>query len=326
LTVSIGIAFAYRHHRDAKQVLRDADSAMYEAKRRGGAGQQVFDPRGPLVEGREGLQRDLHQAVSGGELHAVYQPIVTTVDGAISGFEALLRWNHPTRGPVPPMTFIPLAEQTSLIRDICQWVLRRACADHRRWRRHRPGPDLGIAVNVSTQQLMAASFPDTVSAVLQAENTDPTLLTLEVTESVFVRDSKRALIVLNDLKDLGVMIALDDFGTGYSSLSYLNQFPVDIVKIDRTFVANLGHDSVSEIIVTAVVQLAHALHMSVIAEGIETIEQHHAVAALGCNSSQGFYFAQPMAAADVDSLLQDCADGNGPRLPELAAHRVALGR
>ena len=175
------------------------------------------------------------------------------------------------------MTFIPLAEQTSLIRDIGQWVLRRACADHRRWQQQRPGHDLGIAVNISTQQLMAASFPDTVAAVLQAENTDPKLLTLEVTESVFVRDSKRALIVLNDLKDLGVMIALDDFGTGYSSLSYLNQFPVDIVKIDRTFVANLGHDSVSEIIVTAVVQLAHALHMTVIAEGIETIEQHRTV-------------------------------------------------
>ena len=158
---------------------------------------------------------------------------------------------------------------------------------------------------------MAASFPDTVAAVLQAENIDPKLLTLEVTESVFVRDSKRALIVLNDLKDLGVMIALDDFGTGYSSLSYLNQFPVDIVKIDRTFVANLGRDSVSEIIVTAVVQLAHALHMSVIAEGIETTEQHHTVTGLGCDSSQGFYFAQPMPAANVETLLQTGAGVGG---------------
>ena len=190
----------------------------------------------------------------------------------------------------------------------------------------RPGHELGIAVNISTQQLMAASFPDTVAAVLQAENTDPKLLTLEVTESVFVRDSKRALIVLNDLKDLGVMIALDDFGTGYSSLSYLNQFPVDIVKIDRTFVANLGHDSVSEIIVTAVVQLAHALHMSVIAEGIETIEQHRTVTALGCDSSQGFYFAQPMAAANVEALLRTSTNGDSPRLPSAGTNRVALGR
>ena len=324
MTVSMGIAFADHRHHDAKQLLRDADTAMYEAKRSGGDRQQVFDPRVPLSEGREGLQRDLHHAVSGGELRAVYQPIVTTDGGEITGLEALLRWDHPTRGLVPPMTFIPLAEQSSLIREIGRWVLGRACADHRRWQLRRPTKDLGIAVNISTQQLMAASFPDTVAAVLQAENTDPNLLTLEVTESVFVRDSKRALIVLNDLKDLGVMIALDDFGTGYSSLSYLNQFPVDIVKIDRTFVANLGHDSTSEIIVTAVVQLAHALHMSVIAEGIETIEQHRKVTALGCDSSQGFFFAQPMAATKVDALLSAGADGGTPRLPSSGANRVAL--
>ncbi len=218
---------------------------------------------------------------------------------------------------MPPLTFIPLAEQTSLIRDIGQWVLGQACADQRHWHHQHPTRDLGISVNVSTQQLMAASFPATVVAVLEAENTDPRLLTLEVTESVFVRDSKRALIVLNDLKDLGVMIALDDFGTGYSSLSYLNQFPVDIVKIDRTFVANLGHDSVSEIIVTAVVQLAHALRMSVIAEGIETTEQHHTVTGLGCASGQGFYFAQPMAAGNVETLLRTAAvvGAGSPRLP-----------
>jgi diguanylate cyclase (GGDEF)-like protein len=315
MTVSMGIAFADHHHHDPKQVLRDADTAMYEAKRRGGGGQQVFDPRVPLSEGREGLQRDLQHAVSGGQLRTVYQPIVTTEDGGITGFEALLRWDHPTRGPVPPLTFIPLAEQTSMIRDIGAWVLRQACADQRRWQHQHPTRDLGIAVNISTQQLMAASFPDTVAAVLKKENTNPQLLTLEVTESVFVRDSKRALIVLNDLKDLGVMIALDDFGTGYSSLSYLNQFPVDIVKIDRTFVANLGRDSVSEIIVTAVVQLAHALHMSVIAEGVETTEQHHTVTGLGCDSSQGFYFAPPMPGNNVETLLETGAGVGGPRLP-----------
>jgi diguanylate cyclase (GGDEF)-like protein len=313
-TVSVGIAFADHHHGDAKQVLRDADTAMYEAKRRGGGGQQVFDPRVTLAVDWEGLHRDLQHALCSGELHTVYQPIVTTDDGAITGFEALLRWRHPTRGPVPPTTFIPLAEQSSLIRDIGAWVLQQACADQRRWHHQHPTQDLGIAVNVSTRQLMAAGFPDTVAAVLRSQHLDPGLLTLEVTESVFVRDSKRALMVLNDLKDLGVMIALDDFGTGYSSLSYLNQFPVDIVKIDRTFVANLGNDSVSDIIVTAVVQLAHALQMSVIAEGIETIDQHRTVTALGCDSSQGFYFAQPMPAGNVETLLHAGADA-GLHLP-----------
>jgi len=151
--------------------------------------------------------------------------------------------------------------------------------------------------------------------VLRSQHIDPNLLTLEVTESVFVRDSTRALLVLNDLKDLGVRIALDDFGTGYSSLSYLNQFPVDIVKIDRTFVANLGVDPVSDIIVTAVVQLAHALHMSVIAEGIETSEQHHAVTALGCDSSQGFYFARPIASDTIETLLHNAPHGSNLRLP-----------
>jgi EAL domain-containing protein (putative c-di-GMP-specific phosphodiesterase class I) len=257
---------------------------------------------------REWLHVDLQHALRGDELHTVYQPIVTTGDGVITGFEALLRWRHPTRGPVPPATFIPLAEQSSLIGDIGAWVLDRACADQRRWQIQRPTLDLGIAVNVSTRQLMAAGFPDTVADVLQVQHIRPELLTLEITESVFVRDSKRALMVLNDLKDLGVMIALDDFGTGYSLLSYLNQFPVDIVKIDRTFVANLGNDSVRNIIVTAVVQLAHALQMSVVAEGIETIDQHRTVTALGCDSSQGYYFGRPMPAGNVDALLHGGAD------------------
>ena len=177
MTVSMGIAFADHHHHDPKQVLRDADAAMYEAKRRGGGGQQVFDPRVPLAEGREGLQRDLQHAVSGGQLRTVYQPIVTTEDGGITGFEALLRWDHPTRGPVPPLTSIPLAEQTSLISDIGAWVLRQACADQRRWQHQQPTRDLGMSVNISTQQLMAASSPDTVAAALEKENTTPKLLT-----------------------------------------------------------------------------------------------------------------------------------------------------
>jgi diguanylate cyclase (GGDEF)-like protein len=315
VTVSIGITLAdHHHHRDAKQLLRDADTAMYEAKR-GGGGHEVFDPRVVTAVDREGLHRDLQHAIPGGELHTVYQPIVTTGDGALTGFEALLRWRHPTRGEVPPTTFIPLAEQSALIRDIGAWVLHRACADQRRWHHQHPTTqEFGVAVNVSTRQLMAAGFPDTVAAVLTSQQLDPRLLTLEVTESVFVRDSKRALMVLNDLKDLGVTIALDDFGTGYCSLSYLNQFPVDIVKIDRTFIANLGLDPVNDIIVTAVVQLAHALQMTVIAEGIETLDQHRTVTALGCDAGQGFYFARPMPAGNVDTLLHTGAR-TGLRLP-----------
>ncbi len=165
---------------------------------------------------------------------------------------------------------------------------------------------------------MSATFVDTVDAVLKAENTSPQRLTLDITESVFVHDAEHALIVLNDLKDLGVQIALDDFGTGYSSLGYLNQFPVDTVKIDRSFIANLGHDKVSNIIATAVVQLAHALDMTVVAEGIETLDQHREVTALGCDASQGFYFARPMTASSADTLIRPRSGGDNTLLPASA--------
>ncbi len=311
ITASVGIAFANHDIHDPEQILRDADTAMYQAKRQGAGLHRVFDPQYQRVANApKTLQRDLRRAISEHQLHAAYQPIVTTDDGEIRGFEALLRWTHPTTGPIPPSIFIPIAEHASLITDIGHWILKRACADRRRWELLRPGNDLDIAVNVSTQQLMAATFVDTVHDVLKSEDTDPGRLTLEITESVFVRDGERALTVLNDLKDLGVQIALDDFGTGYSSLSYLNRFPVNTVKIDRSFVANLGHDRVSNIIAAAVVKLAHALGMTVIAEGIETLEQHLKVSALGCDASQGFYYARPMTANSAETLFQPRMDGS----------------
>ena len=319
LTASVGIAFANHDLHDPEQVLRDADSAMYQAKRDGVGLQQVFDPRYQhIAKGHENLERDLRSALRNKELHTVYQPIVHTDDGAILGFEALLRWMHPTRGPVPATTFVPLAEHAAVITEIGDWVLQKACADRRRWQHLRPGADLGIAANVSSQQLMSATFVDSVEAVLNARDTSAPRLTLEITEGVFVRDSEHALLVLNDLKDLGVQIALDDFGTEYSSLSYLNQFPVDIVKIDRSFTANLGHNRVSTIISTAVVELAHALGMTVVAEGIETLDQHLRIAALGCDAGQGFYYAHPMTANSAETLVKPRTDGSTSPLPASA--------
>jgi EAL domain-containing protein (putative c-di-GMP-specific phosphodiesterase class I) len=248
-----------------------------------------------------------------------YQPIVRTVDGRIVGVEALLRWAHPSRGLVSPSTLIPLAEQAGLITEIGQWVLGQACRDLRSWRDHHHTDDLAVSVNVSAHQLMSADFTASVEDVLLTTGTAPELVTLELTESVFLRDSQRALLVLNDLKRLGVMLALDDFGTGYSSLNYLNRFPVDIVKIDQGFIANLGRDRSSHAIVSAVVALAHALSLTVCAEGVETVRQHDDVVALGCDACQGYYFARPMPAGAFDALMGHSVAGGNPRLPLLAS-------
>lgn len=305
ISASIGIAYSDDGDHNAEQLLHDADMAMYQAKHKGGARQQIFDPREQHVTDRgDGLESDLHHALRSGGLHLEYQPIVATTDGHIIGCEALLRWKHPTRGMIPPTTLIPLAEQSHMTSEIGQWVLELAWTDRNRWQ-HKPGSDdLAMAVNVSAHQLMAPGFTADVAAILEAGHTDPALLTLEITESVFVQDSDRAHLVLGDLKDLGVMLALDDFGTGYSSLNCLQRFPVDIIKIDKVFVAHLERNRANHAIVEAVVNLAHNLGMTVVAEGVETIEQHHEVAELGCDSCQGYYFARPMPANNIDYLLE----------------------
>jgi EAL domain-containing protein (putative c-di-GMP-specific phosphodiesterase class I) len=231
---------------------------------------------------------------------------VATVGATIVGVEALLRWRRPGWGLVSPAEFIPVAEQAGMITDIGRWVLGRACADRCAW----TGPDGAgpeLSVNVSARQLMSPDLSSTVAAVLDATGTDPAALTLEVTEDVFLQDSERALVVLNELKSLGVMLALDDFGTGYSSLSYLKRFPFDTVKIDRSFVADLAHDPASHAIVYTVTELAHLLGMIVVAEGVETAAQHQQVTLLGCDFAQGFYFAPPTEAYLVASLLAPVA-------------------
>ena len=218
-----------------------------------------------------------------------------------------------------PSVLVPLAERSGLIVEIGQWVLERACADRHRWQNHDQVDDVTVSVNVSAHQLMSRDFVETVATALSRTSTDPEMVTLEVTESVFVQDSERALVVLNELKHLGVALALDDFGTGYSSLNYLHRFPIDVVKIDQTFIANLGHDPASEAIVLAVIDLAHTLGMSVVAEGVETAAHHRQLNALGCDSCQGYYFARPMSADNLVTLLQEHDAGGTTHLPSLVA-------
>jgi diguanylate cyclase (GGDEF)-like protein len=319
MTASVGIAFAGRGDQLSEELLHEADTAMYQAKRKGGARHQVMDLREQhRTDLRTRLENDLRGAATRGELRAEYQPIVRTADGRITGVEALLRWAHPSRGLVPPTTVVPLAERSGLITEIGLWMLEQACPDRHRWQSLDQSDDLAMSVNVSAHQLMSPNFAATVAAVLDSTSTDPELVTLEVTESAFVRDSERALVVLKDLKDLGVKIALDDFGTGYSPLSNLKRFPIDIVKIDQSFIADLQDDVASHAIVNAVIALAHSLKMDVVAEGVETAVQRLELAELGCNYCQGFYFARPMSADDLDALMQHRVAGQNLHLPSLS--------
>ncbi|HUG74609.1 MAG TPA: EAL domain-containing protein [Acidimicrobiia bacterium] len=321
---SVGIAFAGFGDDVPERVLEEADAAMYQVKRGGGGRHAVIDLREHRsANHRARLNRDLRGALRREELSVQFQPVVATSSGQVVGAEALLRWDHPAYGPVDPAVLIPLAEQSGAIIDIGRWVLERACIDGLRWLDKGLLPAFGISVNVSVRQLMATEYVASVASVLRDTGIDPGHVTLELTESVLVHDEDRALSVLRALKRLGVNIAVDDFGTGLSSLSRLKQFPVDIVKIDREFVIGLEGNLASRLIVGAVVGLAHGLEMKVVAEGIETVGQRDEVAELGCDFSQGFYFARPQPADAIEALLS--ISGPLPRLrslPGLDPHRA----
>ncbi len=289
-----------------EQALSEADAAMYQVKKDGGDSHGVLDGRQlRRANDRLDLSRDLRGALARGELKPHYQPILSTADERVTGAEALLRWSHPTRGTIAPDTFIPLAEQSGLIVSIGRAVLEQSCHDRAKWLTiaDSTGP-MRVAVNVSAHQLMSADFTRSVKEVLAATATDPTSLTLEVTESALIQDRDRALVVLTSLKDLGLELALDDFGTGSSSLTHLRDFPVDIVKVDKSFVPHLTAESTSHHIVESVVILAHRLGMRVVAEGVETASQYESVRRLGCDYYQGYYFSPPVPAASFNQLNQ----------------------
>ena len=320
VSASIGVAFTGRGADDPDDILHAADTAMYRAKRAGGDRHEVLDLRDQrLASYQAGLERDIHGLLERGELSLDYQPIVATGDGRVTGAEALLRWAHPLRGLVAPSVLVPLAERAGMIHAIGRWVLQEASAERDRWRRDYQADEVAVSVNVSAHQLMSAGFADTVAAVLSANAGRPDQLILEMTESVFVADGERAMVVLKDLKAMGVRLALDDFGTGYSSLGYLLHFPVDIVKIDKIFVSGLARDRPSQAIVGAVVRLAHDLGSTVVAEGVETADQHRELARLGADFCQGFYFARPVPPVDIRALIEHRVDGTSYCLPKLAA-------
>ncbi len=305
ITASVGIAFSGNADDMGAQLIHDADLAMYQVKRKGGNGHQVIDlTEAAVAADQMELVQDLRAALHSEQLSLAYQPIVRAEDGLITGLEALLRWTHPTRGPMPALATVVLAEQHNLILELGEWVLERALTDRSAWLRDHPGQPLGLAVNVSARQIMEPGLPEVVAGLLGRFGMDPAALTLEMTESMFLDDNARAMSALGQFKALGVQLALDDFGTGYSSLSYLRKYPVDIVKIDQGFVGDIGLEATGGAIVAAVTNLAHVLGMQVIAEGVETDIQRAEVIRFGCEAAQGYLYARPMNAKDISSHLR----------------------
>jgi predicted signal transduction protein with EAL and GGDEF domain len=304
-SASIGIALGSTEYTSAEELLQDADLAMYRAKALGKARHEVFDlaMRARAVA-LLNLETDLRRALERNEFRVHYQPIVSLETHAITGFEALLRWQHPESGLVLPEEFIQVAEETGLIAPIGAWVLREACRQTAAWqaefRSHQP---LTIAVNLSSRQFLQADLVGQVTAILGETGLDPRSLRLEITESAIIENTEHASRLLAGLKKMGVQLYIDDFGTGYSSLSYLHRFPIDALKIDRFFVRQVTSKGENLEIVRTIVALARSLGMGIVAEGVETEAQLSQLRALDCDLGQGFLFSRPLESEDATALL-----------------------
>jgi diguanylate cyclase (GGDEF)-like protein/PAS domain S-box-containing protein len=307
---SIGIALSATGYERPEDLLRDADMEMYHAKALGKARHEVFDPS--MHAGAVALlqlENDLRRAIERGELRLQYQPIVSLESGGISGFEALLRWAHPERDLLLPAEFIAVAEETGLIIPIGWWVLREACRQAHAWRERSPAnADLFISVNLSAKQFMRSDLSEQIDGILRSTGLDPRRLNLEITESVIMDNVASTSALLSQLKALDVQLQIDDFGTGYSSLSYLSRFRFDKLKIDRSFVSNMGVDAESSEIVQTIIALAGRLGMEVVAEGVEKAEQLSKLRALKCTYGQGYFFSRP-----VDGEAAAMMAAAGPR-------------
>ncbi|MEP7049119.1 MAG: EAL domain-containing protein [Pseudomonadota bacterium] len=304
-TASIGIAFSSSHYSQPEDMLRDADTAMYRAKADGRSRHQVFDvAMHERAVSRLRVETDLRRVIERGELVAFYQPVVDLETQSLRGFEALVRWQHPTRGLLTPDAFIPVAEETGMICAIGDWILSESCRQLRLWQTRYPRtPALNISVNVSTRQLAEADVPAHMHGILRQTGLDPASLSLEITETALMQNVTASANVVQRLHDMGLKIYIDDFGTGYSSLAYLQNLPIDALKIDRSFVARLDAAPAQLEIVRAIVSLAQNLGMGVIAEGVETLAQADALLALNCTRAQGFLFSRPMSAAAAEQLI-----------------------
>ena len=305
VTCSLGYSVYPQDGEDATTLLKRADAAMYGAKQDGGQQMRRYTPgRSSHAGERLELEIELRRALQRGEFLLHYQPQIEIASGQIVGVEALVRWQHPARGLVPPIQFIPFAEQIGLIEPIGEWVLRTACAQAATWL-HSGLPALRMAINVSARQFHSPKLVSLVAQVLAKHGIDPEHLELEITESISMKDPEESFRILTSFKALGIGIAIDDFGTGYSNLAYLRQFPVHRIKLDRAFVGELDLRTSSHAIVEAIVAMAHKLDLQVVAEGVETPEQRDELLRLGCDELQGFWFSRPLDAVDLTALSQN---------------------
>jgi diguanylate cyclase (GGDEF)-like protein/PAS domain S-box-containing protein len=307
-TLSIGIALGSGYGDDVSDMLRDAETAMHSAKARGKARYEVFgnDMHGELMS-RLKMETDLRRACERDELFVDYQPIVSLQNRTLIGFEALVRWRHPDFGLVPPKEFIPIAEETGLILQIGQTVLRSACRQAREWQQTYPSsPPLFVSVNLSVKQFNEPGLVENIAELLEESNLPPRCLKLEITESVFSDNIDAAVTLLTQLRNLGVQLSIDDFGTGYSSLSYLQRFPIDTLKIDRSFVTQMMENEENLAIVRTIVALAQNLGMDVVAEGVETEDQLRLLRKLECENGQGYLFSTPLGGGQLDQFIASC--------------------
>src|SRR5580693_3154478 len=304
VTLSIGISIFPADGSDSQSLLKAADVAMYRAKEMGRNNYQYYLPSMNVhtLERLE-LESDLRRALERGEFFLHYQPKVEIATGMITGVEALLRWRHPLRGLVPPMDFIPLAEETGLIVPIGEWVLATACARINCWQ-GRGLPKLSVAVNLSARQFADPMLLAKLTRIIHASGLDPSLLELEITESVVMSDGECAVSVLEKLKSIGVKIAIDDFGTGYSSLGYLKRFPIDTLKIDRSFIRDIPADSGDKKITRAIIAMAHSLRLKVVAEGVETADQLKFLRTERCDAVQGYFLHRPLPKTEMADVLE----------------------
>jgi diguanylate cyclase (GGDEF)-like protein len=318
---SIGIAHFPQHGGNGAALLRNADIAMYVAKRNK-SGYALYDPQGAQNHERHlSLLSDIRGAIERNELRVYYQPRISLSSSAAAAVEALIRWQHPTRGIIPPSEFVPFAEQTGYIRLLTRWVLEESIKQFGRWR--AKGIDLRISVNISVRDLMNRELPEIVEGLLRAHAMPADMLCLEITESGFMEDPVHAQRVLERLHDLGVHLSIDDYGTGYSSLSYVSRLPVEELKIDRSFVKEMLKDETTSMIVRSTIELGHSLGLKVVAEGVEDEASYRHLANLGCDHAQGYYMAKPLSAADLETWLAESRWGQNAYEPNKTA-RVSL--